>query len=114
MNEFFIQMINASVTLTHGNFEVDLVQHAMDNMDPEVKNHVEGTYTGHLGVRARDKITQIRALQSLQGHAEQSESQVIGTRKTMSNITSTALLDVPGFTATAVDDTQAPRDPSPR
>ena len=43
MNEFFIQMINASVTLTHNNFEVDLIQHAMDNMDPEVKNHLEGT-----------------------------------------------------------------------
>ena len=37
MNEYFIQMINASVTLTHGNVEEDLVQHAMDNMDPEVK-----------------------------------------------------------------------------
>ena len=37
MNEFFIQMINASVTLTNNNFEVDLVQHAMNNMDPDVK-----------------------------------------------------------------------------
>ena len=65
MNEYFIQMINASVTLTHDNFEEDLVHHAMDNMDPEVKTHLEGAYRGHLGVRARDKITQIRALQAL-------------------------------------------------
>ena len=79
----------------------------MDNMDPEVKTHLECTYTGHLGIRARDKITQIRVLQALQGHAKQSESQVIGTRKMVSNITSTALLGVPGYATTAVDDTGA-------
>ena len=72
MNGYFIQIINASVTLTHNNFEEDLVQHAMDNMDPEVKTHLEGAYRGHLGVRARDKITQIRAFKTLQSHVKQS------------------------------------------
>ena len=105
MNEIFIRMVNASVTVMHYNFEVDLVQHVMDNMDPEVKTHLEGTYTGHLGVRARDKITQICALQvlQLQSHAEQSESQVIGTREMVSNLTSTALLSVPGYAAAVGD-----------
>ena len=103
MNISFIQMINSSVTLTHNNFEVDLVQRAMDNMDPEVKTHLERTYTGHLGGRARDRITQIRALQALQSHAEQSESQVIGMRKIVSNLASTALLSAPGYAAAVGD-----------
>ena len=107
MNELFIQVINASITLTHDNFEVDLVQHVMDNMNPEAKTHLEGTYTGHLGVRARDEITQIGALQALKCHVEQSESQVIGTRKLVSVLTSTALLGVPGYVADVVDDAGA-------
>ena len=60
-------------------------------------------YRGNLGVRARDGITQIHALQALQSHAEQSEFQVISTRKMMSNLTSTALLSVPGYAAAVVD-----------
>ena len=72
-------------------------------MDPEVKTHLEGTYTGHLGVKTRDRITQIRALQALQSHAEQSEPQVIGTRKMVSILTSTALLSVPGYEAVVGD-----------
>ena len=33
MNEFFIKIYNAAVTLSPDIFEVDLVTHAMDNMD---------------------------------------------------------------------------------
>ena len=48
MNQFFIAMYSAAGSMSKRAFEVDLVQHAMDNMDPEVKIHVESTYTDHL------------------------------------------------------------------
>ena len=87
MNEYFIKIINASATLTPGNFEVDLITHAMDNMDSDVKTHLEGHYTGHFGARKRDRVTLIRTLQALQASAEQSESQVIGFGRMVINIT---------------------------
>ena len=64
MNQFFIAMYSAAGSMSKKAFEVDLVQHAMDNMDPEVKIHVEITYTDHLKQRERDNVTQTRALQS--------------------------------------------------
>ena len=65
MNDFFNKILNASATLSPDNFEVDLVTHAMDSMDPDGKTHLEDQYTGHLGARKRDKVTQIRTLQAL-------------------------------------------------
>ena len=97
MNEYFICIFNAAVTLTTDNFEVDLVTRAMDNMDPTVKIHYESNYTSYLSVRARDKVSQISALQAFQSPAEQSESQTIGILKMLTDITSTVLRSVPWY-----------------
>ena len=99
MNQFFIAMYGAAGSMSKKSFEVDLVTHAMDNMDPEVRVHVESTYTDHLKHRERDNVTQTRALQSLQKAAEASETQIMSLRRMVTKTTSSAMLGIPGYTA---------------
>ena len=39
-------------------YEVDVVTHAIDNMDPDIRKELESNYEGHLANRARDWTTQ--------------------------------------------------------
>lgn len=99
MNQYFIAMYGAASSMSKKAFEVDLVQHAMDNMDPEVKIHVESTYNDHLKHRERDNVTQTRALQSLQRAAEASKRQIMSACGMVSKTTASAVLSIPGYIA---------------
>ena len=77
----------------------------MDNMDPEVKIHVESTYTDHLKQRERDNVTQTRALQSLQKVAEASERQILSLRGMVNKTTSSTMLAIPAYAARVVNNT---------
>ena len=107
MNQYIyiLQMLQAASTMSKDKYEKDLVLYAMDSMDPEIKTHLEANHSDHLQSRARDYITQIRALQKLQGLAEKSKAQVMSTCQVVNKASTTALLSVPGYAANAANDT---------
>ena len=81
-------------------YEVDVVNYAVDNMDPDVKAEMESAYSAHLQPRARDPVTQTRAIQDLLVAASKAERKVINTRTLISNqATALMVATVPGYTA---------------
>ena len=89
-------------------YKIDVVNYAVDNMDPDVKAEMELTYTGHLAARTRDPITQTRAIQAFLIAASAAERKVINTRNLISSKTTALLIaTVPGYTAAVASTTPA-------
>ena len=97
---YFTNIMIAMHSMGKENYKIDVVDYTVNNMDPDVKAEIESTYTGHLAVRARDPVTQTRALQALFVAASTTETKVINTRNLMSSKTTALLIaTVPGYTA---------------
>ena len=103
------------------NFEIDVVTHPVDNMDPDVKAHLEANYSSHLNARLRDPLTQTKALQLLLIEATKAEKAVIATRNiassnatqvlqaSFSNFKPPAITNVGAAAGTMVNASQAER-----
>ena len=72
--------------------------HAADNMDPAVHKEMEATHKGHCRPRARDRMTQLEALQELQKHARPAEEKVSSIRREVRERATSAKLSLPGVT----------------
>ena len=59
---YFTNIMIAMNCMGKENYEIDVINYTVDSMDPDVKAEMESTYTGHLTARARDPITQTRAI----------------------------------------------------
>ena len=46
-------------------YEVDVVHHVVENMDPDIKIQMESSYNAHVLVQAGDLLTQTKAVQVL-------------------------------------------------
>ena len=89
-----------------GYYEVDVVTHAVDHMDLEVKEELQSNYQGHLRARNRDWMSQSRGLDELLIEAMKAERSVLNTRNIVSSRTTQIMLSVPGYAG-------VPRQPAP-
>jgi hypothetical protein len=86
-------------------YEVDVVHHVVENMDPDVKTEMESNYTAHLSIRARDPLTQTKAVQNLLVAATKAEKSILATRALISKQHNRVLLaTVPGYTGIPLAD----------
>lgn len=101
MSLYFTNLGIACTCMGKDDYELDVVIYACDNMDPDVRRELESAHDGHLKARARDWVTQTRALNELLPVAAAAEKRVLNTRSIVSAKTTQMLLSVPGFKAHA-------------
>lgn len=97
---YFTNIFIAMSCMGNKDYEVDVLHHVVENMDSDIRTEMESTYSAHLGIRARDPLTQTKAVQSLLVAATKAEKKVLATRTLISkqhNKVMTAT--VPGYTA---------------
>merc|ERR1712194_98619 len=62
---YFTNIFIAMSCMGNKDYEVDVLHHVVENMDSDIRTEMESTYSAHLGIRARDPLTQTKAVQSL-------------------------------------------------
>ena len=77
---YFMNLLIAVGCMGKEEFEIDVVRHAVDYVDPDIKSHLEANYDGHFDARKRDPLTQTKALQVLLIKATKAEKAVMATR----------------------------------
>ena len=93
-----MDLFQASGCMGTNNFETDIVRHAVDNLHPDINNHLEASYDGHLDEKSRDSLTQTKALQLLLIEATKAEKAVNATKAiAASNTTQILHSSFPGF-----------------
>ena len=97
MHQYFTNAFTAITCMNRDVFEVDVVAHIIDHMDPQVRANLEASYTDHLKPRDRDWISQTTALQSLQAAAEAAEKHIMNVRGMVRESTTSLMLSVLGY-----------------
>lgn len=59
---YFTNLFVTMGCMDKGPYQVDIVNWAVDNMDPDIRAETESQYNGHLKPRSRDKFTQGMAM----------------------------------------------------
>jgi hypothetical protein len=96
-------MINMNC-MKKAHFQIVVVNHAVDKMDPDVNTEMEFIYTG-VSFREQDPVIQTCAKQDLPVAASDAKGKVINTHNIISpNITGLLLANVLGFTVVDAND----------
>ena len=94
---YFANLQMAMGCMGKTDYEIDVVSYAVNNMDPDIRAQIEGTYAGHLSPHKRNPLTQTRGLQELLCHATTAEKTVLETHAIASRSTQSVLAAVPGL-----------------
>ena len=105
---YFTNIAIAMNCMGNTDYEVDMVHHTVENMDHGVKTETGSNYTAHLKPRARNPLTQIRAVQDLLVAATKAEKPILSTKALISKQYNKVMLaTVLGYTGIPVSDRAA-------
>ena len=101
MSLYMTNLAIAASCLGHGDYTIDVVDHGLQNMDPDVKEMLLLHWDGHRESRTCDAFTQTKALLQLSKDAQQAEASVLNTKSLIDGRNKQIFASIPGFAAAA-------------